>query len=210
MEIFEQICKAVVAGNVVNVKAEVQKAIDAQVDPQEIVNNGLIAGMNIVGPKMQTGEMFVPEVLKSAKSMQGGLELLKDLLAEGSLTYSGKIVIGTVAGDLHDIGKNLVAMILESSGYAVIDLGVNISAEQFVQAINEHQPQILGLSALLTTTMPEMKKVIDQIANEGLRDKVRVIVGGAPVSNEYATEIGADGYAADAAAAVDLAKELIA
>lgn len=210
MEILELICKEVVAGNLENVKMEVQKAIDAQMDPQEIVNKGLIAGMNIVGPKMQTGEMFVPEVLKSAKSMQAGLELLKDLLAEGSITYSGKIIIGTVAGDLHDIGKNLVAMMLQSSGFAVIDLGVNISAEQFIQAINEHQPQILGLSALLTTTMPEMKKIIDQIANEGLRDKVKVIVGGAPVSKEYAMEIGADGYASDAATTIDLVKELVA
>lgn len=210
MEILELICKEVVAGSVENVKIEVLKAIDAQLDPQEIVNKGLIAGMNIVGPKMQTGEMFVPEVLKSARSMQAGLELLKDLLAEGSITYSGTIVIGTVAGDLHDIGKNLVAMMLQSSGFAVIDLGVNISAEQFIKAINQHQPQILGLSALLTTTMPEMKKIIDQVANEGLRDKVKVIIGGAPVSNEYAVEIGADGYASDAATTIDLVKQLIA
>lgn len=207
---MEKIRQAVMAGKIDVVKAEVQAALDAQSDAAEIINNGLIAGMNVVGSKMKTGEMFVPEVLMSARAMQAGLEMVKHLIAAGSITSAGKLVIGTVAGDLHDIGKNLVAMMFESLGFEVVDLGVNVTAQKFVEAVKEHQPQIVGLSALLTTTMPVMKETIDLLESEGIRAQVKVMIGGAPVSQEYANEIGANAYAADAAAAVDLAKQLVA
>jgi 5-methyltetrahydrofolate--homocysteine methyltransferase len=165
--------------------------------------------MNIVGPRFKNGEMFVPEVLMSAKAMSAGLEIVKSVLTEADVPSIGTIVIGTVEGDLHDIGKNLVAMMIESAGFKVVNLGVDKSPREFVLAVKEHNPDILAMSALLTTTMMNMKETIDALKEEGLRDKVKVIVGGAPVSQSFADEIGADGYAPDAASAAELCKNLV-
>jgi 5-methyltetrahydrofolate--homocysteine methyltransferase len=166
--------------------------------------------MDIVGEKMETGEMFIPEVLMSARAMSISVEILKPLLAAGEAVSAGKIVIGTVKGDLHDIGKNLVVMMMESAGFEVIDLGVDVDPAKFVAAIKENKPNIVGLSALLTTTMPMMRKSIESIEESGLRDGLKIIVGGAPVNQAFADEIGADGYASDAGSASKMAKAMYA
>jgi 5-methyltetrahydrofolate--homocysteine methyltransferase len=165
--------------------------------------------MNVVGVRFKAGDMYVPEVLMSARSMASGVELVKPLIAEGDMKSQGKVIIGTVKADLHDIGKNLVTMMMQSGGLEVIDLGIDVSPERFIEAVREHQPDIVGMSALLTTTMPAMEETIDLLAEEGLRDKVKVIIGGAPISQEFATSIGADGYAPDAATATELCKQFI-
>ena len=176
-------------------------------NPLEIISNGLIAGMNVVGVQFKSGEMFVPEVLMSAKSMAAGIEIVKPLIADKDMPSMGKVLIGTVKGDLHDIGKNLVAMMLESGGFTVINLGIDIAPEKFVAAFKEHQPDIIAMSALLTTTMMHMKDTIELIKEEGF--KVKCIIGGAPISQEFADTIGADGYSPDAASAVDLCRKLL-
>lgn len=206
---YQELCDAVVRGDEARVKELTQKFVEGGNDPLEIINEGLIAGMNIVGPRFKNGEMFVPEVLMSAKAMSAGLEIVKSVLTEADVPSIGTIVIGTVEGDLHDIGKNLVAMMIESAGFKVVNLGVDKSPQEFVQAVKEHNPDILAMSALLTTTMMNMKETIDALKEEGLRDKVKVIVGGAPVSQSFADEIGADGYAPDAASAAELCKNLV-
>ncbi len=188
----------------------VQAALDAGISAKDILQKGLIVGMDIVGEKMECGDMFIPEVLMSAQAMSMSVEVLKPLLAEGDSSSAGKVIIGTVKGDLHDIGKNLVAMMMESAGFEVIDLGVDVAPEKFVEAVKTHKPTIVGLSALLTTTMPMMKKSIMSIEESGLRDTLKIIVGGAPVNQSFADEIGADGYAPDAGAASKLAKALYA
>ncbi|MDK2986131.1 MAG: hypothetical protein PWQ96_1775, partial [Clostridia bacterium] len=185
------------------------KAIDEGVEAIDIINEGLIPGMTVVGTRFKAGEMFVPEVLMSARAMQGGMELVKPLIADTDMPSAGTVVLGTVKGDLHDIGKNLVGMMMESAGFKVINMGVDVSAEKFVEAVKEHKPQVVALSALLTTTMLAMKDVIELLKEEGLRDDVKVLVGGAPVSQDFADEIGADGYAPDAASATDLVKSLL-
>jgi 5-methyltetrahydrofolate--homocysteine methyltransferase len=187
----------------------VQNALDQGVAAKEILNQGLIAGMDVVGEKMESEEMFIPEVLMAAKTMSSAVDILKPLLADGDITAMGKIVIGTVKGDLHDIGKNLVAMMLESAGFEVYNLGVDISPDKFVEEINEKNANLVCLSALLTTTMPMMKQTIDAVAESGLRDRVKIMVGGAPVTENYANTIGADGYAPDAGSATKLAKTLL-
>ena len=187
-----------------------QKAIDAGADPVEIITQGLTGGMSIVGARFKSGEMFVPEVLASARAMSVGMDLVKPLILAGDMPSAGKVVIGTVKGDLHDIGKNLVAMLLESAGFTVINVGTDIEPAVFVQAVKDSEADVLGLSALLTTTMLAMKATIDALAEAGLRDKVKVIVGGAPVTQDFADEIGADGFAYDGGAAIDLCKSLIA
>ncbi|NPV28647.1 MAG: corrinoid protein [Firmicutes bacterium] len=209
MPIFEELAKSVVNGDVERVRELTRQAITAGEDPLEVINNGLIVGMNIVGPRFKAGEMFIPEVLMCARAMQAGMELLKPLLVGQDVPVIGKVVLGTVKDDLHDIGKNLVAMMLESSGFTVINLGVNISPEQFVEATKENQPDIVGMSALLTTTMEMMRNTIEALKEANLREQVKVIIGGAPVSQEFAYEIGADGYAPDAASAVELCKKLL-
>ncbi len=176
----------------------------------DILNDDLIGGMDLIGEKMGSGEMFIPEVLMTAHAMGMAVEILKPLLGEGEASSAGKIVIGTVKGDLHDIGKNLVVMMLESAGFEVIDLGVDVEPEIFVDAIKENQPDILGLSALLTTTMPMLKKTVETVMNAGLRNSIKIIIGGAPVSQKYADEIGVDGYAPDAGSASRLAKAMLA
>lgn len=206
---YEELAQSVITGNQEQVKEQVKNLIAAGNDPVEIINLGLIGGMNVVGTRFKAGDMFVPEVLMSARSMSAGVELVKPLIAEGDMKNQGKVLLGTVKGDLHDIGKNLVGMMMESTGLQVINLGIDISPEKFMEAIREHNPDILGLSALLTTTMVNMKETVEMLVKEGLRDKVKVVVGGAPVSQEFADIIGADGFAPDAASAAELCKSLI-
>jgi len=187
----------------------VNTALDQGLPAKRILDEGLIQGMDIVGERMETGEMFIPEVLRCAKVMSGAVEILKPLLGEKDIIATGRVVIGTVKGDLHDIGKNLVIMMLESAGFEVHDLGVDVPHETFVSAIKEKDADVLGLSALLTTTMNMMKVTIDAVKKSGLRDRVKIMVGGAPVKQEFADKIGADGYAPDAGSAVKLAKTLV-
>jgi len=174
--------------------------------PQEILDQGLVAGMEIVGVDFRDGILFVPEVLMAANAMKGGMEILRPLLTETGAEQIGKIVIGTVKGDIHDIGKNLVAMMMEGAGLEVINLGINVDADMFTAAVREHKPQLLGMSALLTTTMPYMKVVVDTLGEEGLRDEIYVMVGGAPVTENFAKDVGADAYGRDAAVSVEIAK----
>jgi len=187
----------------------VQNGLDEGVAAKEILNQGLIAGMDVVGEKMESEDMFIPEVLMAAKVMSAAVGILKPLLTEEDMNAMGRVIIGTVKGDLHDIGKNLVAMMLESAGFEVYNLGVDISPDKFVSEVNEKNANMVCLSALLTTTMPMMKKTIDAVVESGLRDRVKIMVGGAPVTKNYANEIGADGYAPDAGSATKLAKTLL-
>ncbi len=187
----------------------VQNGLDEGVAAKEILNQGLIAGMDVVGEKMENEDMFIPEVLMAAKVMSAAVGILKPLLAAEDMSAMGRVIIGTVKGDLHDIGKNLVAMMLESAGFEVYNLGVDISPDKFVSEVNEKNANMVCLSALLTTTMPMMKQTIDAVVESGLRDRVKIMVGGAPVTKNYANEIGADGYAPDAGSATKLAKTLL-
>jgi 5-methyltetrahydrofolate--homocysteine methyltransferase len=204
---MEKIASNLYDGEEEEVAELVQKALDAGGDPQEILNEGLLAGMDQVGIDFKAGDLYVPEVLIAARAMHAGMNILRPLLAESGGTGMGKYVIGTVKGDLHDIGKNLVKMMLEGAGFETIDLGVDIEPDGFVEAVREHQPRIVGMSALLTTTMVNMKATIEALKEAGLRDSVKIMVGGAPVTAAYAEEIGADGHAPDAAVAVDMARE---
>lgn len=207
---FRLIADTLKAGNAPKVKELVQAAIAEGVDPSAIVNNALIVGMGEIGVLFKNNEVYVPEVLIAARAMHAGLNVLKPLLAEQDVQPIGTVAIGTVKGDLHDIGKNLVGMMLEGAGLKVLDLGIDVSPEKFVEAIKNNKVDVIALSALLTTTMPGMKDTIEAIKAAGLRDTVKIMIGGAPVTQNYADEIGADGYAADAASAADVAKEFIA
>ena len=207
---FEELSNSVISGNLAKVKKITQALIDEAVSPLDIINQGLIAGMSVVGARFKNGEMYVPEVLVAARSMTAGIELVKPLIADQDMPSAGKVLLGTVKGDLHDIGKNLVGMMLESRGYTVINAGIDVSPEKFVQAIKEHKPHVLAMSALLTTTMLHMKDTIELMKEEGIQDQVKVIVGGAPISQDFADEVGADGFAPDAASAVDLCNRLLA
>jgi 5-methyltetrahydrofolate--homocysteine methyltransferase len=207
---FEELSKSVISGNVTKVQKVTQTLIDEGISPLDIINQGLIAGMSVVGARFKNGDMFVPEVLVAARSMSAGVELVKPLITDGEMPSVGKVLLGTVKGDLHDIGKNLVGMMLESRGFTVINAGIDVSPEKFVQAIKEHKPNILAMSALLTTTMLHMKDTIELMKEEGMKDQVKVIVGGAPISQDFADEVGADGFAPDAASAVDLCNRLLA
>src|SRR6056297_2269891 len=206
---FEKMADAVIKGNQNTVIELTEKAVDEGIKPKEIIEKGLINGMNVVGKRFKAGNMFVPEVLMSAKAMKAGMNIVKPLLLEREMSSEGKVLLGTVSGDLHDIGKNLVGMMMESGGLEIINLGTDISPEEFVQKVKEHKPDVLGMSALLTTTMLSMRDTIEVLEEEGLRDSVKIMVGGAPVTKEFADEIGADGWAPDAASAKDLAFELI-
>lgn len=203
----EIVRKAVIEGRHREIEELVQKAISHGADPHELIQEGMIAAMDVVGKKFAEGLIFVPEMLVSAVTMKKGLELIKPLL-KGDGKSSGRVVMATVKGDLHDIGKNLVIMMLEGAGFQVTDLGVDIDVETLIQKVRELRPHVLGLSALLTTTMPEMAKVIQALEAGGLRERVKVMVGGAPVDQKFADEIGADGYGKDAAEAVELARRL--
>jgi 5-methyltetrahydrofolate--homocysteine methyltransferase len=209
MSDFAQIAESVIRGQAPKVKELVQKALAEGAPVGDILREGLIKGMGVVGEKFKNNEFYVPEVLIAARAMKTGMELIRPLLADSGVEPIGKVAIGTVKGDLHDIGKNLVAMMLEGAGFEVLDLGIDVSPEKFVEAIKAHKIQIIGMSALLTTTMPSMKTTIDAIKAAGLRDQVKIMIGGAPVTQSYATEIGADGYARDAASGADCAKVLI-
>ncbi|HHT90652.1 MAG: corrinoid protein [Bacillota bacterium] len=207
--VLQDINQALQRGDVNGVKQGIQEALDSDMKPRVILNEGLLSAMETIGVKFKNNEVFVPEVLIAARAMNAGMELLKPKLVETGVEPVGTAVLGTVKGDLHDIGKNLVRMMLEGAGLTVYDLGVDVSAEQFVAAIQEHDPHIVGLSALLTTTMGEMKSVIQAIEEAGLRDKVKIMVGGAPVTSKFAVDIGADVYAKDAAEASTEAKKLV-
>lgn len=209
MSEISPLTEALIQGNSEKLLPLVNEALDSGRQASEILNSDLIAGMEVIGKKMASGEMFIPEVLMAARAMNQAVELLKPQLAEGDYSSSGKVVIGTVKGDLHDIGKNLVRIMLESSGFEVIDLGVDVTPEAFVEAVQENKPDIVGLSALLTTTLPMVKNTIDSIDASGERPNLKIIVGGAPVTQAFADEIGADGYAADAGSASKLAKSCI-
>ncbi len=185
-------------------------AVEAGVDPQEIVSKYMIPAMDEVGKRFECNEYFVPELLIAARAMKSSLEIVKPLLVEAGAQAAGRVAIGTVKGDLHDIGKNLVAAMLEGGGFDIIDLGVDVSPERFVQAVSDKGANVVCLSALLTTTMPSMKTTIDALTEAGVRDKVKVLIGGAPVTQQYADEIGADGYGENAASAVTLARKLVA
>ena len=189
---------------------QVREALARGQTPQEILDKGLVAGMDIVGIDFRDGILFVPEVLLAANAMKAGMEVLRPLLTETGAPRIGTMILGTVKGDIHDIGKNLVAMMMEGAGFEVINLGINVDADKFMTAIKEHKPDILGMSALLTTTMPYMKVVIDALGEEGLRDEVYVMVGGAPVTENFAREVGADAYGRDAAVSVEIAKSYMA
>ncbi len=206
---YEEMASGVIAGDFGRVAELTRQAIDDGADPAEILNQGLIKGMKVVGARFKVGECYVPEVMMAARAMNAGMDLVKPLIAESDMPMAGKVVLGTVAGDLHDIGKNLVGMMMESGGMHVINLGVDVSPSEIAMAVREHKPDIVALSALLTTTMLAMKDTLEVLEEEGLRGEVKVMVGGAPVTAEFATQIGADGWAPDAASAKDLALELI-
>ena len=208
-EHLQKIYDSVLNGDMDETAGFVQAALNAQFQPGLILNEGMISAMKEVGRLFEEGEYFVPEMLISARAMQAGLAILKPHLVQAKVASAGKVVVGTVKGDLHDIGKNLVAMMLEGSAFDIVDLGVDVSPDKFVEAVKTHQPQIVGLSALLTTTMPNMKATIEALKVAGLRDQVKVMIGGAPITEAYAHDIGADGYATDASRAATLAKALV-
>lgn len=206
MELLKELVKK---GDVQETTGRVRELLEGGADPEAIMKQALIPAMDEVGDEFQRGEAFVPEMLIAARAMQGGLDVLKPLLAESGVEPLGKVVMGTVKGDLHDIGKNLVVMVLEGAGFEVVDLGVDVSPQQFVEAVKEHSPQIVGLSALLTTTMLAMRDTIDAVKEAGLRERVKIMVGGAPLRQEYSDEIGADFYGPDSTAARDYAKQAV-
>ena len=208
-EILQGLFDDTLVGNAPSVKALTEAGLEAGMDPETLLYDALIPSLEEVGARFERGDFFVPEMLIAARAMQGALDILRPLLAETGAKPIGTFVMGTVKGDVHDIGKNLVNIMLEGAGFTVYDLGVNVPPEKFVEQVEEHKPDIVGFSAFLTTTMPMFKANINALEKAGLRDKVIVMVGGAPVTKEYADVVGADGYAADASTAVRLAKELI-
>lgn len=209
-ERLKPIFDALIDGDHRGVAGHVQTALDAGLEAEFILKEGMVAAMNEVGRLFEEGEFYVPEMLVSARAMQAGLALLKPRLVQANVAAAGKVIAGTVKGDLHDIGKNLVCMMLEGAAFEIVDLGSDVPAEKFVEAVKESGAQIVAMSALLTTTMPNMKETITALEKAGVRGKVKVMIGGAPVTQAYAAEIGADGYAADASKAVAVAKQLIA
>ena len=206
---LKELQEALFRGDILKVKESTQRALWEKIEPKEILEQGLIKGMKVVGIKFKNNEIFLPEVLLASQAMYGGLELLQPELIKSGVKAVGKVIIGTAKGDLHDIGKNLVAMMLRGGGFEVIDLGIDVPPEKFLKASQEHQPDIVGISALLTTTMIGMGDVITILKKASLRSKIKVMVGGAPVTQEFADEIGADVYAPNAASAVDKARELL-
>jgi len=206
---LNELAQAVISGNAPQAKELTQQAIDEDTEVQSILNDGLIAGMSVVGDRFKKNEFYVPEVLIAARAMNQAMEVLEPQLAKAGVKPVATVVLGTVKGDLHDIGKNLVGMMLKGGGFKVVDLGVDVAPEKFVEAVQENDASVLGLSALLTTTMVAMKDVIDAVKGSGVADKVKTMIGGAPITQNFADEIGADGYAPDAASAVDTAKELL-
>ena len=206
MSVLEQLSEALQQGNTGRVTQLTQEAIDLNSEPQTILDQGLVAGMTVVGTKFKMHEIFLPDVLLSARAMHAGMELLKPLLIRDGIPTIGRVVIGTVQGDQHDMGKNLVGILLKGAGLEVFDLGKDVAPEEFVKKAQEVGADVIGMSALLTTTMPVMKTVVEIARERGIRDKTRIIVGGAPLSNEYASRIGADAYCFDGMSAVDCVK----
>jgi len=209
MDLYEEISAGVQKGDAAQVKALVEKALAQELPVEKILNKGLIAGMNVIGERFKAMDIFIPEVLVSARAMNMGLEMIKPLLAKAKVKTKGKVVIGTVRGDLHDIGKNIVAMMLRGAGYEVIDLGADVPKEKFLEHVRKEAADVVAMSALLTTTMTYMREVVEELKKAKLKTKVKVIIGGAPISQTYADRIKADGYAPDAALAVDLLKKLL-
>ena len=209
-DMLETIQGMVIDGKFKDIEAEVQRAVDAGTDLNRLINDALISAMDVVGKKFADGTIYVPEMLVSATTMKRGLDIIKPLLTSGEAEHRGTIVMGTVKGDLHDIGKNLVTMMMEGAGFKIIDLGVDVKIDNLLETLKEEKADILGLSALLTTTMPEMQNVIEALEEAGLRDQVKVIVGGAPIDQAFADTIGADGFGKDAVEAVQLARDLMA
>ena len=207
---LKELYEAVVSGNAKATQALTQQALAEGVDPLKLVNEYMVPAMDEVGRRFEANEYFVPELLISARAMKASLEIIRPLLTARGDKPAGRVAIGTVKGDLHDIGKNLVGSLLEGGGFEVIDLGVNVSPEKFIATVNEKQANIVAMSALLTTTMPSMKTTIDALKQAGVRDKVKVLIGGAPITQKYADEIGADGYSENAVGAVALAKRAVA
>ena len=206
----EKFYEALSQGKMDEAKKLTQDALDGGEPPEKVLKEGLIAAMDRIGVKFKNGEIYIPEVLISARAMHAGMAILKPALSQSGGAMAAKVVVGTVKGDLHDIGKNLVVMMLEGGGFEVVDLGIDVPAEKFIEAIRTHEPQVVGMSALLTTTMREMKTTLQAFEGANVRKQVKVIIGGAPVTEKYAKEIGADGYAPDAASAVDIVKSLVA
>jgi 5-methyltetrahydrofolate--homocysteine methyltransferase len=206
---LEAIYQAVLEGDMDEAPVQVKAALEAGVPAGDILHKGCIAAMGEVGRLFEEGEMFVPEMLIAARAMQASMGVLKPHLAEGEIVSAGKVVIGTVAGDLHDIGKNLVGMMMEGAGFEIVDLGTDVASQAFVDAVREHEPDVVGMSALLTTTMPAMKATIEALTEAGLRDRVKVLIGGAPITQTFADQIGADGFAPDASSATRKAKALL-
>jgi len=206
----ENFYTALSQGKMEETKRLTQEALDRGESAEAILKEGLVQSMDRIGVKFKSGEIYIPEVLIAARAMHAGMAILKPILSKSTGSLASKVIVGTVKGDLHDIGKNLVVMMLEGGGFDVVDLGIDVPADKFVEAIKAHQPQVVGLSALLTTTMREMKTTIEVIEKAGLRNQVKMIVGGAPLTEKFAREIGADGYAPDAASAVDVVKSLLA
>ena len=208
-ELFTKMSEAVIAADAGTVNKLVEEALGNGIAAKEIMDTGLIPGMDIVGQRMKTGEMFIPEVLRSAKAMQAAMNLLRPHLSEKDSMGLGTYVIGTVEGDLHDIGKNLVSMMLQGAGFTVVDLGTSVKPQDFVDAVKEHKAVIVGMSALLTTTMPKMDETVKALKEAGIRDQVKIMAGGAPVTEKFVQEIGADAYGANAGSATEKAKELV-
>lgn len=206
---YQDLADSIIAGDNVKSKEITQKLVDDGVKATEILNEGLVPGMNVVGKKFKANEMYIPEVLIAARAMHAAMDIIKPMLSDSEATSKGTVLIGTVQGDLHDIGKNLVGMMLEGGGFNVVDLGVDVPAEKFVEEAKKSGAKLVGLSALLTTTMPVMKDVIEALGDSGDTSDVKVMVGGAPLTQEYADSIGAEGYAPDASSAVDIAGELL-
>ncbi len=209
MSDFEALSESVIKGDIKTAVGETQRALDAGSSVRDILDKGLIAAMDEVGEKFSKGQIFVPQMLRSAKTMQECMKLLQPFFKEGEVTSKGRVLIGTVKGDLHDIGKNLVSMMMEGAGFTMTDLGVDVSPEKFVEKTQEIGPDIVAMSALLSTTMPSMLRTIEALQKAGIRDKVKVMIGGAPVTERYAIEINADGYAPDAGSAISKAKALL-
>jgi len=209
MTLLEKIALEIPRGNSEIVEKLVKEALSTEESAEKILNEGLIEGMNVVSMRFKNNECFLPEVLISARAMSMGLEILKPRLAETNVKPLGKVVIGSIQGDLHDIGKNIVAMLLQGAGFEVVDLGADVPVDQFIESAKKEQADLLGISSLLITTMTNMKSVVQGLKNAGIKDRVKVIIGGAPVTQDFATDIGADGYAPDAATGVDVAKSLL-
>ena len=209
MNDLKALSEAVIKGDINSATAETQKALDSGNSAQEILNKGLIAAMDEVGTRFSKGLLFVPQMLRSAKTMQECMRVMEPFFQEGDVTSKGKVIIGTVKGDLHDIGKNLVSMMMEGAGFSMVDLGVDVPPDRFVQKVQEIGPDIVAMSALLSTTMPSMRMTMEALKQAGVRGKVKVMIGGAPVTDKYAQEIGADCYAPDAGSAVTKAKDIL-